>query len=75
MTRKPGIICIQEKSKSFRLAQVNALVAPCPLGRLQSPHGDAPQSASGDASQIAPVRWTDVDTVPEHSEWDAVHFG
>jgi len=31
------------------------------------------QSASGDASQVAPAFWADVDIVPERSEWDAVY--
>jgi len=33
------------------------------------------QSASGDASQVAPAFWADVDIVPERSEWDAVRVG
>ena len=31
-----------------------------------------PQSASGDASRVAPALWAGVDIVPERSEWDAV---
>jgi hypothetical protein len=37
--------------------------------------GNASQSASGEASQVAPALWADVDIVPERSEWDAVRFG
>ena len=33
------------------------------------------QSASGDASQVAPAVWAEVDIVPERSEWDAVRAG
>jgi hypothetical protein len=43
------------------------------VNMLREPHKRVIlQFAGGNASQVAPALWADVDIVPERSEWDAV---
>jgi hypothetical protein len=71
LVRRDGFACRDKgqraKPLGSRMTKVNA---------LREPHkGVILQVKGRDASQVAPVRWADVDIVPERSEWDAVRAG